>query len=291
MGSVTPSRSLIICATPRSGSTLLCEALKSTAVAGVPEEYFEALRNTGRPRRPQEYFQGVEDPSIAEHLGEYARGDEAEPEPLWSREDYAPFFESRVALGTTPNGVFSTKMMWGYFGDFVSLLREIPSFKELELPDLLPAAFPNVTFVRVQRANRLRQAASLWKAVQTATWRKGEAEIAATPEEKRPKLRFHYRAIEHLLTNILIEESLWDAFFELCRVQPTVVNYERFLRNPEPTIEGILEQIEEPVPEGWSFEPGMEQQSDQINDDWVHRYGELRIGRQLWAAPPVEAPQ
>src|SRR4051794_33551393 len=71
VSSSRPTCSYLVCATPRSGSTLLCEALKSTGVAGVPEEYFEALRPTGRPRRPQEYFQGVEDPSIAEHLGEY----------------------------------------------------------------------------------------------------------------------------------------------------------------------------------------------------------------------------
>ena len=53
--------SYLVCATPRSGSTLLCEGLKATGVAGRPEEYFEALPTTGpspharrlsrRPRR------------------------------------------------------------------------------------------------------------------------------------------------------------------------------------------------------------------------------------------------
>ena len=65
-----PSSSYLICATPRSGSTLLCEALKGTEVAGVPEEYFEALRHSGRPRRPQEYFIGAQDRTILRHLGE-----------------------------------------------------------------------------------------------------------------------------------------------------------------------------------------------------------------------------
>jgi LPS sulfotransferase NodH len=289
----TPARSYLVCATPRSGSTLLCEALRSTGVAGVPEEYFEALRQSGLPRRPQEYFKGVDDPSIADHLGEYARSDDAGPDPLWSREDYEPFFQSRLQMGTTDNGVFASKLMWGYFGDFVSLLREIPRFRELELPELLPAAFPDVSFVRVSRANRLRQAASLWKAVQTATWRKGnghEGGAGGDPDEKRPQLRFHYKAIDHLLGQILFEEASWDAFFELCQVKPLVVNYERFVRNTEHTIKGILEQVGVEAPQGWSFEPEMRAQSDAINDDWVHRFGELRIGRQSWAAPPVEAP-
>ncbi|MCA9930706.1 MAG: hypothetical protein KC419_19610, partial [Anaerolineales bacterium] len=35
-----PTISYMICATPRSGSTLLCEALRNTGLAGNPDEYF-----------------------------------------------------------------------------------------------------------------------------------------------------------------------------------------------------------------------------------------------------------
>ena len=61
---MTPERSYLVCATPRSGSTLVCKALRDTGVAGRPEEYFEALRSTGRPRTPGQYFAGIDDPSI-----------------------------------------------------------------------------------------------------------------------------------------------------------------------------------------------------------------------------------
>jgi len=41
MRKVNPSTiSNMICATPRSGSTLLCEALRNTGLAGNPDEYF-----------------------------------------------------------------------------------------------------------------------------------------------------------------------------------------------------------------------------------------------------------
>src|ERR1700743_1469923 len=78
---MTPDRSYLVCATPRSGSTLVCHALGETGVAGRPEEYYEALRHSGRPRHPEEYFLGVEDQSIRDHLGErshvidYLRGE------------------------------------------------------------------------------------------------------------------------------------------------------------------------------------------------------------------------
>ncbi len=59
-----PTRSYLVCATPRSGSTLLCEALLATGVAGRPREYFEALKETGLPRRPREYFWGLRSPEV-----------------------------------------------------------------------------------------------------------------------------------------------------------------------------------------------------------------------------------
>ena len=101
------------------------------------------------------------------------------PSPLWSRTAYDRYLEWAIEAGTTPNGVFGAKLMWGYLGDFVSLLRNVPDYRDLPLAELLPAVFPDLTFVRVVRANKVRQAVSLWKAVQTATWR--EEEARATP--------------------------------------------------------------------------------------------------------------
>ena len=46
---MAPTHTYLICATQRSGSTLLCELLKQTGVAGRPEEYFEAQFETGVP--------------------------------------------------------------------------------------------------------------------------------------------------------------------------------------------------------------------------------------------------
>jgi LPS sulfotransferase NodH len=63
-GVVVPRRSYLVCATPRSGSTLLCETLEQTGIAGRPREYFEALKETGVPRRPREYFWGLRRPEV-----------------------------------------------------------------------------------------------------------------------------------------------------------------------------------------------------------------------------------
>jgi LPS sulfotransferase NodH len=298
-----PDRSYLVCATPRSGSTLVCHALEETGVAGRPEEYFEALRHSGRPRRPEEYFLGVEDQSIRDHLGERSVGSDPQPRsPLWSRAAYDRYLEWAFETGTTDNGVFGAKLMWGYFGEFVSLLRNIPACRDVPLAELMPAVFPNLTFVRVVRANKVRQAVSLWKAVQTATWREDQASAKAASveddgsppyrsfaEAHRPQLRFHYRAIDHLLEGLLIEEASWDAFFEHSGIKPILVLYENFAADYETSTLNLLERLDLTCAEDFEFEPRMKRQSDRINDDWTKRYSELRLGRDFDLVPaPVE---
>lgn len=307
MAATMADRAFLVCATPRSGSTLVCQALRKTGVAGRPEEYFEALLHSGRPRRPEEYFVGVDDKSILDHLGERNIGDDPPPRsPMWSRTAYDRYLEWAIETGTTPNGVFSAKLMWGYFGDFISLLRNIPRYSDLPLAELLPTAFPDVTFVRVVRANKIRQAVSLWKAVQTATWREDAGrrdgsvddvdEGAEAPpyqsflHDHRPQLRFHYRAIAHLLEQILIEEASWDAFFEHCGERPLLVLYENFAADPQTSTLSILERLGLEAPADMDIEPRMRRQSDGINDDWVRRFSDLRLGTEFDLVPAVPKP-
>jgi LPS sulfotransferase NodH len=288
-----PHRSYLVCSTPRSGSTLVCKALRETGVAGRPEEYFEALRSTGRPRRPEEYFLGVEDRSILDELGETPEEAKAPP-PAWSRTAYDRYLEWALKEGTTDNGVFGAKLMWQYLGDFVGLLRNIPEYRQLPLSELLPAAFPNLTFVRVIRANKIRQAVSLWKAVQTASWsdsgvaKSDDPPYRAYLDEQRPQLRFHYGAISHLLGQILAAEASWDAFFEHTRIKPILVLYENFAADYATSTLNVLERLELDIPEGLRVEPRMKSQSDGINDDWARRFSELRLGRGLDLVPAGE---
>jgi len=194
--------------------------------------------------------------------------------------------------------VFGAKLMWGYFGDFVSLLRNIPAYRDIPLAELLPTVFPNLTFVRIVRANKVRQSVSLWKAVQTATWREDQSSAKAASleddgsppyrtfiEEHRPQLRFHYGAIDHLLRHLLIEEASWDAFFEHAGIKPILVLYENFAADYETSTLNLLDRLDLAPPDGFDFEPRMKKQSDAVNDDWTKRYSELRLGTHFDLVP------
>jgi trehalose 2-sulfotransferase len=244
----------------------------------------------------------MDDQSVLDHLAALGVGEEPPPRsPLWSRTAYDRYLEWAMEVGTTPNGVFGAKLMWGYFEDFVSLLRNVPPYRDIPLRELLQSVFPDVRFVRVVRANKIRQAVSLWKAAQTATWREREAmqqqsglgddspPYKSFIHDHRPRLRFHYRAIAHLLDRILEEEASWDAFFEHCEIRPILVLYENFAADYEISTRRILERLDLSLPDDFAFESRMRRQSDGINDDWTRRFGELCLGTQFDLVPAVPA--
>src|SRR3954451_4686225 len=149
--SMSPNRSYLVCATPRSGSTLLCHLLDQTGIAGHPAEYFEALQHSGLPRQPVEYFDRERHHNIVERLAFRempAAGSESTPNPLWSPDTYARYLAWALAQGTTPNGVFGAKRMWGYLGDFAQLLRGIDGLADLPVPQLFTAVFPDLHYVQ-----------------------------------------------------------------------------------------------------------------------------------------------
>jgi LPS sulfotransferase NodH len=267
-----PARSYLVCATPRSGSTLLCQLLDQTGLAGHPEEYFEALRHSGVPRRPHEYFDPDRHANIIERLAFREMPDGAEPAPneLWRPEAYDGYLAHVLDVGTTPNGVFGAKLMWGYLGDFAALLRGIDGMGGLPVPELLDRAFPGLRYVQITRLDKVRQAVSLWKAVQTQAWRNegGDGGPAVEP-------LFSFRAINFLVRQLTAHDASWDAYFLGLGEAPLKLTYEELAEAPEPVIRGVLEHLDIPVPAELALEgPKLTVQADARSEEWVRRFEE-----------------
>jgi hypothetical protein len=92
------SASYLICATPRSGSTFLCELLQSTGIAGRPESYFRLPDESTWVDR----WQIARDP------------DESS--------DYRDYVQAAVKDGSTENGLFGARVMWGTMDEVVANL-------------------------------------------------------------------------------------------------------------------------------------------------------------------------
>jgi LPS sulfotransferase NodH len=255
-----PAESFFVCATPRSGSTLFCEALSATGVAGRPAEYFEALRGTDLPRQPQEYFD-VLTPDLEALL---PRFDQSPAPELARARTYADYLAWARREGTTPNGVFAAKLMWGYLGEFADRLRGIGYTGADELA-VLAAAFPRPRFIRVVRLGKVEQAVSLWTAIQTQTWR-GGASIAGS--EREPV--FHRGAIAHLLRRLAEQEDRWSRLFAANRLTPLTIIYEDLIARWEWTMRRALRYLGVPQADTIDLpEPPLPRQSGGRSQEWV----------------------
>jgi len=254
VSTIDPSRSYVVCATPRSGSTLLCQSLVQTGAAGRPEEFFEARRGTGVPRHGREWFEGT-----ALDLDAFLDDDRDPQAPSYSDLrgiSYDEHLRRTLELGTTPNGVFAAKVMWGHLDDPQAFLRD------------LIGGEPRWAWVR--RYDTARQAISLWKAIQTGTWRK------EAPGEERREPQFSFAAIDHLVTLLTEHDTAWAQFFAGRGIEPLTFRYRDIAADPAGATRAVLAHagIDE-EPEAMP-QPRMERQADALNDAWLSRYNELR---------------
>jgi LPS sulfotransferase NodH len=145
-----PSTSYLVCGIPRSGTSLLCRAVRSTGVAGRPEEYFW-------------------------------RGDDAFWITRWRTSTYDEYVNAAIREATTPNGVFGAKVMSGYMNDFLHRLAATRPGEELHGHRLLTEWFPNLRYVRASRRDRIAQAVSWARAIQSDVWYAGDSRRSAVP--------------------------------------------------------------------------------------------------------------
>jgi LPS sulfotransferase NodH len=165
--------------------------------------------------------------------------------------------------------------MWGYLFDFVELVRRIPRYGDLPVPRLLEEAFPNLSYVRVTRRDKVRQAVSLWKAVQTQAWRQdrdaGGAQAAAEPPS------YDFTAIHHLVNQLHAHDNAWTGYFTGLGVPPVTVTYEELAEDKEGSVRRVLRHLGIQAPaEGIALEPKLSQQADALSEEWVARYEEQR---------------
>lgn len=263
-----PTRSYLVCATQRSGSTLLCELLKDSGVAGAPEEYFEARYDTGRPPHPGDYLYRLP------RTGAGIRDDPNPPEaPAYSSlaglSGYREHLERTFGLGTTSNGVFGAKLMWDQLPELQALAGELPEYRGLTDRALLEALFHEPAYIWVTRGDKVRQAVSLWRALQTRIWR-----LQAGPDaHDMPELQYRFEGIRHLVRLIEAEDAAWSTFFGRHGIDRLAIAYEEdLLEDRDQAVRKVLDKIGVAPPPGWQAAEPIKRQSDAVSDDWVAAY-------------------
>jgi LPS sulfotransferase NodH len=234
--------SYLICATPRSGSTLLCGLLESSGVAGHPASYFN--------RRG---------------LHDYAEA-WAITRPRDGRIDEA-YVRAALAAGKTSNGVFGGRIMAETLPELIDdLAAADPGSAATEL-ELLSARLGRLKFVHLRRRDVVAQAVSYAKALQTHYWHPGEAVI---PGGGSP----HYdeELIGRLVAAIEKHEADWTRWFADNDIVPCEVVYEELSADPLGTAHTVLDYLGLQVPPDRQLVVGHRRQADQVNAEWAAKF-------------------
>lgn len=258
-----PSVSLLICTTPRSGSSYFANTLRSAGCFGMPEEwlhpynYEPILRQKGLPSE-------VSASTLINCLRECA---------------------------TTDDGVFAVKTMWDRFEIFLKKARE-----EYERDDILRGAipdrldwpsvkeyFPASRIILLTRKDRVGQAISYIRAHQTGVWHRIEGgqegiENTSTNEfrEQRQRNYFDPNFIKLIMDNFRWQEESWRKLFWLECIKPLEIEYDSFLQNKESVIRQVAELMGLPFDAINSIkEPPNKPVRDSLKKSWRALYSEL----------------
>lgn len=199
MAARIPSQSCIICSTPRTGSTLLCALLASTGIAGQPQSYFRK-----------------------EDAGRWAKRFGLPP-GNGSAPDFSAFLDGVLSAGTSPNGVFSVRIMWGSMEELTANLATVGVGLPGSEVDRIGQAFGPPHFIWLRRLDTLAQAISWARAEQTRVWHRLGGETAEAPVRSPA---YDFDQIDMLVTTIRAHNDAWQAWFDRNGISPLGLTYE-----------------------------------------------------------------
>ena len=232
-----PSRSVVICCLPRTGSSLLGHMLYATGATGWPGEWFW-------------------------------REDVDRNWKAWGVSSWREYVVRVLEARTGPTGVFCTKLMWGYLHDALFELRRLSRMYEEDDVGVLRSVCPEPSFVWIRREDVVAQAVSWAKAAQTGQWASFQA-VQAEPA-------FDFDQVDGLYHLARVHDGAWARWFAAHGVDPLRVVYEELSADPVGVVEDVIARLElERSPVRGRAPMELSRQGDAVNLDWAARYKRL----------------
>ena len=186
--------------------------------------------------------------------------------------DYVGYVRGIIAAVSTPNAVFGFKLMGWDVKRLVAKLRQTGSSERRNAPeiDLFRSAFPRLQFIQLSRRDKLRQAISYARALQTDLWKivEGRSPIA--------EAKFNPEQIAQCLESANVEEKIWSDFFGRNKIEPFRLTYEELCHDYKGRIAAALDFLHIRLPRKTVLgNPVTVRQADAITAEWEERYRAL----------------
>jgi LPS sulfotransferase NodH len=246
------NRSFIIATAPRTGSSLLAEALSATGRAGTPNEFFDIV------------------PANEQH---------------WERRYAVPqtacYVDHIVQATRTANDMFGFKLHWHQIPALRRRLIEAMPATATPGPiqgpdnrpvyDLISRRFPGIRFIWLSRRNKVAQAISYYRAANTKVWRLWN-DGRSPPAAMDTKLGYDRAAIEIFLRRVNAMDIGWRQFFAAHKIPALIVIYEDFAQTYEHTVRGVMNFLGQPSGDLIVPPPGLIRLADDESLEWERRF-------------------
>ncbi|MFD1507856.1 Stf0 family sulfotransferase [Lacimonas salitolerans] len=243
--------SYIICATPRSGSTLLCDMLEATGVAGKPDSFFMA--------DPDPHWQqvwGLPQPDAPDDAA-YARA----------------FIAAARRAGRDATGLFGMRLMQRDLDRFLGLVQ-LASPAQTNTRDRLTHCLGRCLFVHLTREDKLAQAVSLVIAQQTGLWHitasGAERERLASPAPPR----YDHSRIAHALSDLTRQDRLWADWFNETGIRPVNLSYTALSADPGAEVARLCRSLGVQPPDLRTLRPDVGKLANALNVEWISRFSQ-----------------
>ena len=234
------------------------ESLRATGIAGEPAEFFQYLPETGLAPQPREWFADVEDESV---LALLAPLDPGKP----STETGVQWRERIRREGRSPNGIWGGKLMWNQVPLLIDHAAGLPDRSGTGLRSAIADVLgEEPLYVYVYRPDKVHQAVSFWRAVQTRVWR------ASATRGRQDGAQYHATGIAHLLRILQEQDRGWRTWFDEERIEPLEVSYRDLGADSTTAVGKVL--LELGLDPAIAPPPVLERQADVRSNTWVERF-------------------
>ena len=253
---VQPSRSYVLACTPRVGSHLLADALTATGVAGHPREWLPRYTPETAPKTPVDRMKLVTQPP---------------PDNAYDMAADAERIRKILTFGTSENGVFGLVVHWLVLQDAVRRLTAFLGTEESEPHRVLSGAFPNLSYVWLRRRDKVAQAVSWYKAIQTGVYVGRHGKDAGEDE----RLVFDYAKIRYLLSALTSFENAWTSYFSSNGLTPLVLYYEDLSASYVERVRSVLDFLQLDAAVVDIARPKHEKYADAQSLEWIEQFNRL----------------
>ena len=244
MSAASHQLAYLLCATPRSGTTLLCDLLEGTGQAGRPQSYY---RRQDMDRRARDWdLRPADFPDQAAFDGAY--------------------LSAVLRTGAAGTGIFGLRLMWGTVGELLERLA--PLYPGTTEAARLTLAFGPLVYIHVSRRDKVAQAISLLKAEQSGLWHVDADGADRQRLAPSGPAVYDEDRIAELVDELVCDDAGWIAFFAKHRIDPIQVVYEDLASNPRAAMRKLLAAMGRPLELADDLTVKTSRMADAASEDW-----------------------